>query len=233
MNQPIHIADLPILRPGDRMDRDEFERRWDAMSHLKHAELIDGVVYMPSPTSLDHGDAHGMIAIWFAQYIQHTPLVKMSITPSVRMDQRNQPEPDMTLRITSANLQRSVREGNLLRGAPELVVEVSITSAAHDRGAKRDLYERMGVQEYLIYRPEEQLLEWFHLRDGSYQPLTADSNGIFRSEVFPGLWLNSQGLIEEAPSLLLQSVQQGITTPEHAAFVARLQAAAAQPETPS
>ena len=38
---------LPPLREGDRLTREEFLRRWEAMPDLKWAELIDGIVYMP------------------------------------------------------------------------------------------------------------------------------------------------------------------------------------------
>ncbi|MEB3275024.1 MAG: hypothetical protein VKJ85_14675 [Prochlorothrix sp.] len=34
---------LPTLENGDRLSRPEFERRYQAMSHLKKAELIEGV----------------------------------------------------------------------------------------------------------------------------------------------------------------------------------------------
>ena len=40
---------LPPLHDGDRLTSDEFIRRWEAMPDLKHAELIDGIVQMPSP----------------------------------------------------------------------------------------------------------------------------------------------------------------------------------------
>src|SRR5262245_17111719 len=40
---------VPPLENGDRLTRAEFERRYRAMPHLKKAELIEGVVYIPSP----------------------------------------------------------------------------------------------------------------------------------------------------------------------------------------
>jgi hypothetical protein len=40
---------VPALENGDRLTRAEFERRYEAMPHLKKAELIEGVVYVPSP----------------------------------------------------------------------------------------------------------------------------------------------------------------------------------------
>ena len=50
------LVETPPLEPGDRLTREEFERRYDAMPELKKAELIDGVVYLPSPVSLTQGD---------------------------------------------------------------------------------------------------------------------------------------------------------------------------------
>ncbi|MGA7234635.1 MAG: hypothetical protein WBY44_03075 [Bryobacteraceae bacterium] len=44
----------PPLRNGDHLTSDEFMRRWEAMPNLKHAELIDGIVYMPYPVSRLH-----------------------------------------------------------------------------------------------------------------------------------------------------------------------------------
>ena len=50
---------IPPLRNGDHLTREEFERRYSAMPELKRAELIEGVVYMPSPVRIDeHGSPH-------------------------------------------------------------------------------------------------------------------------------------------------------------------------------
>ena len=48
---------VPPLENGDRLTRDEFERRYEAMPHLKKAELIEGVVYVPSPVRYRHHGA--------------------------------------------------------------------------------------------------------------------------------------------------------------------------------
>ncbi len=56
---------VPPLENGDRLSRDEFERRYDAMPGLKKAELIEGVVYMPSPVRVDqHGEPHFHMIGW-------------------------------------------------------------------------------------------------------------------------------------------------------------------------
>ena len=60
---------IPPLQNGDRLTRDEFERRYHAMPRLKKAELIDGVVYMPSPVVFtDHGGPHFDVIAWLGMY---------------------------------------------------------------------------------------------------------------------------------------------------------------------
>jgi hypothetical protein len=70
------------------------------------------------------------------------------------------------------------------------------------------------VQDAAIY--------WFVLRGDTYQPLPVGTDGIFRSEVFPGLWLDPAALIAGDGPRLMAVLQQGIASPEHTAFVERL-----------
>jgi Uma2 family endonuclease len=60
------------LRAGQRLTRKEFLRRWEAMPELKFAELIDGVVYIPSPQTSDHGRAQFEVGAWLANYVAST-----------------------------------------------------------------------------------------------------------------------------------------------------------------
>ena len=64
---------VPPLVAGDYLSRDEFLRRWEAMPQLKRAELIQGVVYMPSPVSFDHGDSDLHVSTWLGNYEAATP----------------------------------------------------------------------------------------------------------------------------------------------------------------
>ena len=54
---------IPPLVEGQRLTREEFLRRWEAMPELKRAELIGGVVHMPSPLSAAHGEPDGRIVV--------------------------------------------------------------------------------------------------------------------------------------------------------------------------
>src|SRR5436309_12992872 len=92
--------EIPPLRHGDRLSRDEFERRYDAMPHLKKAELIDGVVYMPSPVNhVDHGRPHFSAIAWLGQYAAFTPGVDGGDNSSLRLDLNSEPQPDAFLML--------------------------------------------------------------------------------------------------------------------------------------
>lgn len=58
-----------------------------------------------------------------------------------------------------------------LEKAPTLVVEVlSPSTAANDRGYKRERYAKQGVAYYLIVDPETKQVETLRLTDSAYQP---------------------------------------------------------------
>ena len=63
-------------------------------------------------------------------------------------------------------------------------------------------------------------MDWLALREGRYEPLTPDPAGIYRSEVFPGLWLDA-ALVRGDMAAVAQAQQQGFADPEYVAFVER------------
>jgi hypothetical protein len=54
------------------------------------------------------------------------------------------------------------------------------------------------------------------------EELPPGPDGIYRSEVFPGLWLDPAALLRHDGPRVLEVLRQGLATPEHGAFVARL-----------
>ena len=214
---------VPALENGDRLTRCEFERRYAARPDLKKAQLIEGIVYMPSPVSLAHAGPHAMIQTVLLVYAASTPGVQGYDNATVRLDLDNEPQPDVLLRIEPDTLGRSRVSGdNYLEGAPELVVEVAASSASIDVHDKLQAYRRNGVQEYIVWRTQEQRIDWFELADGEYRPLPADDAGVLRSRVFPGLRFAAGALLKGDLAGALAEVQKGVGTPEHQAFVARL-----------
>jgi Uma2 family endonuclease len=219
--------EVPPLEPGDRLTREEFERRYEAMPQLKKAELIEGIVYMPSPVRhRRHGLPHFRLIGWLAAYEAATPGVEGGDNSTARLDLGNEPQPDTLLLIDPARGgQARISADDYIESAPELVAEVAASSAAYDLHTKLQVYQRNGVREYLVWRVLDQQIDWFLLRNGQYQPLPRDPDGILRSEVFPGLWLDPEALLRGDLAHVLAVGRQGTASPEHAAFVARLQAA--------
>lgn len=219
--------DTPPLQAGDRLTREEFERRYDAMPEVKKAELIDGVVYMPSPVTFDdHGSPHFDVVGWLAVYRSFTPGVRGGDNPSLRLDLKNMPQPDACLIIDPSWGGRvQLDPKGYIVGGPEFIGEISGSSASYDLHDKLNAYQRNGVQEYMVWRVYDRAVDWFVLRGDKYDRLAATPEGHYRSEVFPGLWLAANALIAGDLAAVFQTLQQGIATPEHRDFVKRLQAA--------
>ncbi len=213
------------LENGDRLTRIEFERRYAAMPATRKAELIEGVVQMPSPIRIEHQVADGAVLFWLGAYVASTPHVQFGGDGSVRLDIDNEVQPDALLRIEAEyGGQSSVSADGFIEGAPELVVEISGSSASYDLHAKMNIYRRSGVREYIVWRVYDRVIDWFVLSEGRYVALAADSDGVLTSRVFPGLRLPVPAIIAGQLADLLAAVQQGVQSAEHAAFVARLTA---------
>jgi Uma2 family endonuclease len=215
---------IPPLVEGDRLTRAEFERRFDAMPNLKKAELIEGVVYLPSPVRFEqHGAPHADISGWMGTYRAFTPRVAAAVAASVRLGDSSMPQPDaaMFIRPTHGGRVR-ISADDYVEGGPDLVAEVAASSIPYDTGEKFQLYQRYDVQEYIIWRVPDQEIDWFVRRDGKFVQLTPDADGRLCSEVFPGLWLDTDALIRGDMVQVLSVLQQGLATADHAAFVSRL-----------
>lgn len=226
-NNGLPAVQLPPLESGDRLTRAEFERRYEAMPNLKKAELIEGVVYVPSPTRFRrHGRPHGHILTWLGVYEAATPGVEVGSESTSRLDLDNEPQPDGLLIITpECGGQVRISPDDYIEGAPELVAEIAASSVSIDLNAKLNVYRRNGVREYVVWRVLESAVDWFVLRAGQFESQSPANDGLLRSEVFPGLWLDPAALVSGDLARVLAVVQQGLATPEHTAFVARLQAA--------
>jgi len=212
----------PPLLEGDSLTSDEFLRRWEDLPDLKHAELIDGIVYMSSPVSRDHGDPHLFLANWLGFYSMATPGCRASMEPTWVMGERQVPQPDVTLRILTEYGGQSGIAGEYAAASPELIVEVAVSSYSRDFGAKRRLYERMGVREYIIAAPCDEKLVGLSLTSHVFQPLESDDDDILRSAYFPGLWLDIKSLWGLDLQRMNSVLQRGLATPEHAAFAEKL-----------
>jgi len=221
MAQMLVSTSMFPLESGDHLSRSEFERRYQAMSHLKKAELIEGVVFVASPLGFSsHAKPHAQIMAWLGTYAALTPGVEVGDNPTVRLDGANEPQPDAVM-VLAEELggQTRLSEDGYIEGAPELVVEVAASSASNDLFDKKGAYRRNGVQEYIVWQVLEQKLSWFKLVEGDYVEQVPDENGILYSSVFPGLWLDGGALLQDNMAQVLMGLQQGIQSGEHQAFV--------------
>jgi Uma2 family endonuclease len=123
--------------------------------------------------------------------------------------------------LTEYGAQSSYDKDEYLVGAPEMVAEIAHSSKAIDLSGKRRDYFAAGVQEYLVVCVGEQTIHWFHFP--SRRKLKPDRNGIWKSRIFPGLWLNGPALLAKDSPRLIATEQEGLATPQHAELVHRLQ----------
>jgi Uma2 family endonuclease len=218
---------IPALTDGDRLTRAEFERRYLAMPDLYKAELIEGVVHVSSPVRQRyHGRPHSHLNFWLSAYEGSTPGIEVGDNSTIRLDVVNVRQPDCLLFVQPERGGRvRISEDGYIEGAPDLVAEVAATSVSVDMGGKLDSYSRNGVREYVVWRVLEQQIDWFVLRDDAFEPLVPGADGIIRSTVFPGLWLDPAALVRGDVNAVFAIVQKGLISTEHVEFVARLEKA--------
>ena len=219
------VPRVPPLQNGDRLTRPEFERRFDATPGLKKAELLEGIVYMsPPPISHEyHSAPHADLLTWQGVYRAGTQGVLGGDNGSIRLDLDNEPQPDTYLLIApDRGGQATIDDEGYVAGAPEFVGEVAASSVSYDLHVKMRVYRRNGVREYLVWRTFDGEIDWFVLRDNDYHRVSPDAAGVYRSAVFPGLWLDASALLRGDLAQVLKSLQEGLASPEHTTFAAKL-----------
>lgn len=203
------------LHSGDRLTRLEFERRYDANPALR-AELLEGVVVVSSPVHVRvHGLPHSAIMAWLGAYWAATQGVIVNDNTTLYLDRENVLQPDACLWIESSG-RAWIDKDDYLAGAPELVVEIAASSAAHDLHDKLRVYRRNGVQEYLVLVAYEQEVRWFNWQTGEDIEIKPGDDGILRSLRFPGLWLDPIRFWQSDVAGLLATLRQGLAVREQA-----------------
>ncbi len=221
------VGSLPVLENGDRLTQSEFHRRYEAYPDDVKIELVGGIVYMASPARNPHGRYTSLVGGVLNNYEAGTPGVEAVENATVILDDQNEPQPDRGLRIVeSCGGQSYIDEDEWIVGAPELLTEVSHSSVSIDLNVKKDNYRRTGVVEYVVVCVEEEELFWFDFKRS--RRLKADQTGVFRSRVFPGLWLDEPALFARSASRLAETLNRGLASPEHAKFAQKLERAKAK-----
>jgi Uma2 family endonuclease len=212
-----------LLENGARMDRRTFHELYLFTPESFGAELIGGEVYVSSPVSARHSVPHARLVGLMLYYVRETPGIEVHDNCTTILGEHSEPQPDAALAIErSCGGQSRINKEGYLEGAPELVGEIAASSAAIDLGKKKEDYEKAGVLEYLVFLMKEQELIWHTRREGGFEPLAPSAAGILKSQAFPGFWLSERTFFERRLNPDFELIEKGLTSPEHAAFVAQL-----------
>jgi Uma2 family endonuclease len=218
-------SEVPLLEPGDHLDQPTFHARYTAMPEDVKAELIEGVVYMPAAMKRPHSRHHGLLTYWLWTYEDATPGVEVYDNATTIMGDESEPQPDASLIVRpECGGRMRYTEDDYLEGGPEWIGEVASSTEAYDLHSKKRDYERAGVQEYLVVALRQRKVFWLVNRAGHFEEKPPDADGAIRSEIFPGLWLDPQALLQLNGKRMIAMLRQGVDTPEHASFVQRLAA---------
>ncbi len=214
----------PPLEAGQRLRQPEFHARYHAMPPRTRAELVGGVVVMPSPAGNPHGIVDGNAVTWLELYKFRTPGTQVSHNATTILDDDNEFQPDCWLRILPAKGGQTHDVGKYVGGCPELVVEVAASSRSIDLGAKLAEYERAGALEYVVFALDLDEVFWQVRQGDRLVRVDPRPDGIYRSDSFPGLWLDPLALFADDGLALLATLDRGLASDGHAEFVAELAA---------
>jgi Uma2 family endonuclease len=218
-------AAIPPLENGDHLTQETFHERYSAMPPDVNAELIGGIVYMASPVRRKHGRRSGKVCVWLDAYETETPGVEFYDNTTAILAEASEPQPDVALLISPECGGQTSVENDYIVGAPELVVEVASATESYDLHLKLKDYERSGVREYVVVVLRQQRVLWFVNRGGRFEAVDVGADQLYRSETFPGLWLDPAALLRLDSKALRAALAQGLSTPEHQEFVQCLTAA--------
>ncbi len=222
LDSPVALeTDRPQLENGAQLTRAEFHRLYEQAPPGFQAELVGGVVYLPSPLRHSHGIHHAFMSGLLFEYFAATPGTESGDNASLLLGDDSEPQPDLYLRILPEfGGQSTTTADDYVAGPPELLVEIAVSSWSLELHAKRVDYQRYGVREYVVVLPATREIVWLDLAAGRQHTLPGDR--VIRSQAFPGLWIDVDAVLTQDGARGLTTLRQGLAHEEHVAFVARL-----------
>ena len=160
----------------------------------RKAELINGVLILPSPAADPHEDLNGFLLSVIRTFVEERDLgvVRGAKTP-VHLGVGHNYEPDV---LFVARSRAGIVEHDGVFGAPDLVIEILSPGTEHlDRGIKRQTYAQAGVRELWLLSSESARKSAFYQRQarGGLAAMKPQE-GVLRSIAVPGLWLKFEWL---------------------------------------
>ncbi len=168
---------------------------WRTPEDSNRYEIIEGeLVVTPSPF-IDHQRVLGNLNDVVRRHVRTHRLGTVLFAPvAVVLEKISAVEPDL---LFVARAREALIENKAIFGAPDLAVEIlSPSSAARDRGRKRDLYARTGVAHYWVVDPRAGALTAWRLADGAYVvEAEVGRRGTFKPSLFPGLVIRMRDML--------------------------------------
>jgi len=164
-----HMAAAGILGPEDRV------------------ELIEGEIVDMAPIGSEHNGVTDFLSSLVARAFADGK-VHMRVQGSLRLDRRNEPQPDLMLLRPRADFYRS---GHPTVADVLLLIEVADSSLAYHRGPKLALYARHGVPEAWIVDLVGRAVEVCREPGAEgYVELHRASDGMVAPTLVPGLGID-------------------------------------------
>jgi Uma2 family endonuclease len=213
----------PLLYDGQRLDQPTFHALYEQMDDDFKAELIDGVVHLTMTVHSRHGQADASMIGFLLIYSIETPGTIVRSNTTTTLGPRSEVQPDSALLIHPdyGGRTRIDAKTHMIEAA-ELVVEISDSTLRLDLNAKKRVYQEAGALEYVVFDIPNRKFHWFALEGGQFEPMAIGPDGLYRSKVFPGFWIDEAAFVAEDNPAVMAALRRGLESPEHADFVEQL-----------
>jgi Uma2 family endonuclease len=181
-----------FIRLEQRVGPYTFEDFCRIIPEDQKADLINGVIYMPSPENTDDNELFIWLVTVINLFVRRNKLGQVyGSRVAFRLAEKHGPEPDIAF-VRNENMERVKRGG--VEGPADLAIEiVSPDSIERDYYLKRQLYEEYGIPEYWIIDEMDQSVTQLRLKKGKYRQVRP-TKGEIHSQVLTGFWLRPEWL---------------------------------------
>lgn len=154
----------------------------------KRHEIIDGEHYVTPSPNTKHQTVSFNLSGMLWTYLKQHPIGQVFAAPfDVVFSHLDVVEPDL---LYISRDRRQALTDKHLRGTPDFVVEIlSPGTRRTDEITKRKLYERFGVQEYLVVDPKLDAIKTYHRvanRFTKVAELAAEREDVLTTPILPG-----------------------------------------------
>ena len=186
---PLHATVLRMVVAARKLQRGvlTYKDLWHTPDDGNRYEIINGEVFVTPPPMTVHQRVIRNLVDVLQRHVSENDLGEILWAPvGVVLEKPTGVQPDV---LFVAKNRLSIIQEKALFGAPDLVIEVlSSSTAARDRGVKKDLYERAGVRYYWLIDPRKQSVHALCLQAGASRlEVEHRGNAVFRPLLFPKL----------------------------------------------